>query len=152
MEHLETDPVSWSEGDKQGLNALLDVLIPATVDGVKPSGSGVGFLHYTERLGISGEILVGVQRFLQEFGVKDGIPFTEVAATERPALVKVMERKQGAFFRMFIKHVMHCYYQDSRVLAAIGVEPRPPFPDGYSVSDGDLLLLEPVFERGRIYR
>lgn len=45
-----------------------------------------------------------------------------------------------------------CYYRDARVLAALGVEPRPPFPQGYDVEQGDWSLLDPVRARGPIYR
>ncbi|MEM7211632.1 MAG: hypothetical protein AAF479_07015 [Pseudomonadota bacterium] len=45
-----------------------------------------------------------------------------------------------------------CYYRDPRVLEAIGVEPRPPFPKGYQVEQGDFSLLDPVRSRGPIWR
>jgi len=48
--------------------------------------------------------------------------------------------------------VARCYYRDKRVLESIGMEPRPPFPDGYDVEQGDWSLLDPVRARGRIYR
>jgi len=43
------------------------------------------------------------------------------------------------------------YYRDKRVLKSIGVDPRPPFPEGYEVEAGDWDLLEPVRQRGEIY-
>ncbi len=43
------------------------------------------------------------------------------------------------------------YYRDMRVLQSIGVEPRPPFPEGYDVEQGDWDLLKPVRARGPIY-
>ena len=48
--------------------------------------------------------------------------------------------------------IAQCYYRDTRVLVAIGVEPRAPFPKGYDVAQGDWSLLDPVRERGPIYR
>ncbi|MCR9121088.1 MAG: hypothetical protein NXH91_02320 [Phyllobacteriaceae bacterium] len=48
--------------------------------------------------------------------------------------------------------VARCYYRDARVLASLGVEPRPPFPEGYTVEQGDWSLLDPVRARGPIYR
>ena len=45
-----------------------------------------------------------------------------------------------------------CYYRDPRVLDAIGVDPRPPFPKGYQVPQGDFSLLDPVRARGSIWR
>ena len=43
------------------------------------------------------------------------------------------------------------YYQHDDVLKAIGLE-APPFPKGYEVEEGDILLLESVYYRGKIYR
>ncbi len=45
-----------------------------------------------------------------------------------------------------------CYYRDARVMRAIGMEVRPPFPVGFDVEPGGLELLEPVRQRGKIYR
>jgi hypothetical protein len=45
-----------------------------------------------------------------------------------------------------------CYYRDNRVMTAIGIEVRAPFPIGYEVEEGDWSLLDPVRSRGRIWR
>ena len=45
-----------------------------------------------------------------------------------------------------------CYFRDDRVLEAIGLEPRAPYPGGFEVENGDWELLEPVKSRGPIYR
>lgn len=57
--------------------------------------------------------------------------------------------EQAAVFEMLIGR---SYYQDNRVRSVIGIPPRPPYPQGYSVAQGDLSLLDPVRDRGRIYR
>jgi len=48
--------------------------------------------------------------------------------------------------------VMQCYYRDDRVMQALGMEPRPPFPNGFEVAQGDWSMLEPVQRRGKIWR
>jgi hypothetical protein len=45
-----------------------------------------------------------------------------------------------------------CYYRDDRVMRAIGMEVRPPYPRGYELDRGDWSLLDPVRRRGKIYR
>lgn len=47
---------------------------------------------------------------------------------------------------------VRCYYRDDRVMHSIGMETRPPFPIGFAVRQGDWSLLDPVRERGKIYR
>lgn len=48
--------------------------------------------------------------------------------------------------------IAQCYYRDTRVMVAIGMEPRAPFPKGYPLNQGDWSLLDPVRARGPIYR
>jgi hypothetical protein len=48
--------------------------------------------------------------------------------------------------------VSRAYYRDDRVLKSIGMDARPPFPQGYEVEQGDWSLLDPVRSRGIMYR
>ncbi len=48
--------------------------------------------------------------------------------------------------------VMQCYYRDDRVMEALGMEARAPFPKGYEVPQGDWSMLEAVQARGKIWR
>jgi hypothetical protein len=45
-----------------------------------------------------------------------------------------------------------CYYRGDRRLTSIGMEPRPPFPRGFEIEEGDWSLLDPVRARGPVYR
>ena len=48
--------------------------------------------------------------------------------------------------------VMQCYYRADQVLVSLGMEARPPYPQGFEVEEGDWSLLERVQQRGRIWR
>jgi hypothetical protein len=48
--------------------------------------------------------------------------------------------------------VLLCYYRDDRVLMSLGLEPRPPFPKGYELEQGDWSLLDPVKARKPFWR
>lgn len=48
--------------------------------------------------------------------------------------------------------LLKAYYTDPLIRAALGLGSGAPFPAGSSVLDGDLELLEPVYNRGKIYR
>ena len=48
--------------------------------------------------------------------------------------------------------VMQCYYRDDRVMESLNMEARPPFPKGFEVPQGDWSILEPVQQRGKIWR
>lgn len=47
---------------------------------------------------------------------------------------------------------VQCYYRDARVMRALDIAVRPPFPNGYRQEPNDFSLLEPVRQRGEIYR
>lgn len=48
--------------------------------------------------------------------------------------------------------VLQCYYRDRRVITALGLEHRPPFPMGHTLPKGDFSLLDAVRGRGRMWR
>jgi hypothetical protein len=48
--------------------------------------------------------------------------------------------------------ILQCYYRDDRVLGALGLEPRPPFPKGYALEQGDWSLLDVVRARPQLWR
>ncbi|MEM7015895.1 MAG: hypothetical protein AAF512_00990 [Pseudomonadota bacterium] len=57
-----------------------------------------------------------------------------------------------SFSRMITIVILQSYYQDPRVLEALKLAARPPFPLGHEVEAGDWSLLEPVKKRGSFYR
>ncbi len=48
--------------------------------------------------------------------------------------------------------VLQCYYRDDRVLEALGLEARAPYPKGHVVEQGDWSLLDVVRERSPLWR
>lgn len=78
-----------------------------------------------------------------------------LSALDHPAQVKLLTRLRAEMagpFAVLEAVVSRAYYRDPRVLAALGLEARPPFPAGFAVDGGDFTLLEPVAARGPIWR
>lgn len=71
---------------------------------------------------------------------------------EQASLLNRLRAERVGMFAVVENIVARAYYRDDRVLAAIGMEVRPPFPKGYEVEQGDWSLLAPVRQRGKIYR
>jgi hypothetical protein len=85
----------------------------------------------------------------------DGAAGGRLAALSRVAQSELLSRlriEEPGLFAVVEAVVSRAYYRDDRVLRSIGVEPRPPFPKGYAVEQGDWSLLEPVRRRGPIHR
>lgn len=57
-----------------------------------------------------------------------------------------------SFSRTITIVIMQSYYQNPRVLEALGLTSRPPFPLGHELASGDWSLLEPVKKRDSFYR
>ena len=94
-----------------------------------------------------------------------GTPFAELSGTDRADFI-ARSNTAGGFDhiewefdraaisgqRTLISIIVQCYYRDDRVMRSLDMEPRPPFPQGFEVEQGDWSLLEPVKQRGRVYR
>ena len=74
----------------------------------------------------------------------------DLEAGER--LINDWTARGGAAAAALGRVVAAAYYRDDRVLAAIGHEPRAPFPKGYEVEAGDWSLLDPVRRRAPFWR
>lgn len=77
----------------------------------------------------------------------------ELAANVSVELSQATVELEGrAEMAPFVSLVMQCYYRDDRVMEALGMEARAPFPLGYEVPEGDWSMLEAVQARGKIWR
>lgn len=93
-----------------------------------------------------------LRRVLRMIDDLAGGALSALARPDQEALL-ARHRKDGAATLAVIEAVVsRAYYRDDRVLTAIGMDPRPPFPAGYPVEQIDLSLLDPVRRRGSIVR
>jgi hypothetical protein len=75
-----------------------------------------------------------------------------ISAADVEAEFDRLRQNYAAAFAAIIAAVAQCYYRDDRVMRALGMEPRPPFPKGYEVVEGDWPLLDAVRRRPPIWR
>lgn len=136
------------------LLVLLGMIVPASADERKPSAAEVDVLGYivareADFLPTLREELDAVEARAQG---ETGSAFLDLTAAEQQRVVAEARAEAPAFLRGLALHTVTCYYQDARVLEALGLEARPPFPQGYDVDAGDLSLLDPVRRRAPFYR
>ena len=84
--------------------------------------------------------------------IRSGIAYATTTAAERDLEAISAELEGQAVLAPLVSLVLQCYYRDDRVMEALGMEARPPFPKGYEVEQGDWSMLEPVQQRGKIWR
>jgi hypothetical protein len=84
---------------------------------------------------------------------RHGRRFAELAREQKLAVLSALDATQPAFVPTLTFHAYIGYYQHPRVVAALGLEPRPPHPEGYAMEPNDLsILLDPVRQRPKLYR
>jgi hypothetical protein len=80
---------------------------------------------------------------------------TVFADLEAGAARGVAERARtagGTSLTMVCRIILQCYYRDDRVMRSLRMETRPPFPLGFELEPGDWTLLDPVRQRGKVWR
>lgn len=135
-------------------DVLLGMMVPASADGHKPSAAEVDVLGYiAER---EADSLPTLREELDALAARaqaqTGRAFLDLTAAEQQRVVADARAAAPDFLRGLALHTVTSYYQDDRVLEALGMEARPPFPQGYEVPPGDLSLLDPVRQRDPFYR
>ncbi len=83
---------------------------------------------------------------------RTGSPFTALDRERREALINDDHGSGAAPIMALGRVVLGAYYRDERVLQALGLEARPPFPKGYAIEQGDWSLLDAVRSRPPFWR
>ena len=81
-----------------------------------------------------------------------GGDFAGLAPARQAEVAATFKAEGGGPLGALNRVVLLCYYRDDRVMRSLGQEPRPPFPKGHDVEQGDWSLLDPVKKRTSIWR
>lgn len=84
--------------------------------------------------------------------LSEGLAFLSDGAPADAARVEEFRRTFPVEADLIQTLTVQCYYRDARVMRALSIDVRPPFPGGYTQEPNDFSLLDPVRERGEIYR
>ncbi len=176
---ISTAPLPFNSAQRAALDALMDLLIPASRDGRMPAartlglygaglyGAGLqgvglhgGGLNNAAQAGASAT-LRAADRALFEQGLAaldalaqeaHGAPFAQLGAAPAKALVDALRNQHPAFVQCFVTQTVGRYLAHPVVMPLLGLEPRPPWPQGNVVAEGDWSMLDVVKRREKIYR
>jgi hypothetical protein len=134
------------------LSCILDTIIPAEpIEGL-PSAAAIGFTAYCNKY----SVLQLSESFTKMVGMvtqqERGQDFCELDEDMRLHMLNLCRTRDIRLFSSFITHVFRAYYSNRNVLERIGSGAVPPFPQGNLMASDDWTILEPVFNRGAIYR
>lgn len=132
----------------------MDLLIPASADGRMPAARTLGLYDNVATMRAA-------DRTLFEQGLADldtratllhGAAFARVSLVQAKALVDQLRDERSAFVQSFMAQTVGRYVSHPVVMPLIGLEPRPLWPKGNVVAEGDWSLLDVVKQRAKIYR
>jgi len=78
--------------------------------------------------------------------------YSDLDAGTRAGIASDLSRSRFAGVGTLVTITAQCYYRDDRVMQSLGMAPRSPYPVGFDIPQGDWSLLEPVRQRGKIYK
>ena len=96
--------------------------------------------------------LPDVQAALATLAKLAGAPLASLPAARQSEIANQLRTEGGPPVAVLTRIVLLCYYRDDRVMLSLGLEPRPPFPKGHVLEQGDWSLLDPVKSRAPIWR
>ena len=146
MENFE--PLSAEE--QRALRALVGVIIPASaVHGVPGADDDLIFADIVATIAPDTAL---VRAALGRLDALAGGCFADLDAAQRLVVALKFRDAEATPLPPWVSVTVQCYYRDDRVMQALGMEARPPFPGGFEVEQGDWSLLDPVRGRAKLYR
>jgi hypothetical protein len=139
-----------TETETADLRCIAAMIVPASTKyGVPGADDPVILADILKSLGRDTN---AVRAGLELAGRLAGGPIACLDAPARDALAAKLRAEGGDAVAALTRVVLLCYYRDDRVMLALGLEPRPPFPKGHVLEQGDLSLLDPVRARTPFWR
>ena len=139
-----------TDAEAADLRAIAAMIVPASAKyGVPGADDDIIFADLHASLGRDTADVRAALGLAAQFG---GGPFAALDAARRGAVAARLRAEGGNPVAVLTRVVLLCYYRDDRVMRSLGLEPRPPFPKGHVLEQGDWSLLEPVKARKPFWR
>jgi hypothetical protein len=139
-----------SPAQRDDLRAVAAIMIPASVEFDVPGADDPAIqADILDTLGRDADLVRQALDLLARLAAK---PLAELDPDRRGAVALELRAKGGPAVATLTRVVLQCYYRDDRVVRSLGLEPRPPYPKGHVLEDGDWSLLDPVRARPPFWR
>ena len=134
------------------LNLIIDTILPGDSALNLPPASQINFdgyvANYSRQELVDQFLNMTSQICLKKFAEN----FSELSSTDRLKVLQACRNENIRLFLDFITNLFRAYYTNSMVLEEINSGSIPPYPVGNFLPTDNWEILEPVFERGRMYR
>jgi hypothetical protein len=136
--------------ERSALRALARVLIPPSAQyGIPGADDDTIFAAILAAAVAEGERVRDALVRLDDAAAGE---YAQLDDVHRVSAAETFSRANPHAIALLFSVVARCYYRDDRVMCAIEMEPRAPFPRGFEVEASELALLDPVRARARMYR
>jgi hypothetical protein len=134
----------------RSLRSLAGAMIPADAAyGVPGAHDAVIFADIVSSIGPDANPVADALRQLDAVA---GRAYADLEVDRQQAVAQAFRSAHPSSAARLSGLIVTCYYRDDRVMQSLGMEPRPPFPQGFEVEAGDWSLLDPVRARPKMYR
>jgi hypothetical protein len=134
------------------LQVIIDAMLPGDPELGMPYASSIDFEAYLELHDLVGVADEFVRMLDKVCGYKFSVPFIDLAPEQKMQAINACKLVDVRVFSALVGHLLRAYYTSPTVLRRIGAGSIPPFPQGNSLPQDDWSILEPVYERGQVYR
>ena len=141
---------SLTPAHRGDLRVIAGTMIPASAEFDVPGADDPAI--QADIVATLGRDAVLVREALDQLARLAGSPLADLDPARREAVAMELRAKGGPAVATLTRVVLQCYYRDDRVVRALGLEPRPPYPKGHVLEDGDWSLLDPVRARPPMWR
>jgi hypothetical protein len=139
-----------SAAEIRDLGDIAGAMIPESRDFGVPGADDPAILADIVRS--VGRDLALVREALAAIAAKSAGAFAGLDGDRREVLINDYYAGGGAAAAALGRLIVGAYYRDDRVLLALGLEARAPFPKGYTLEQGDWSLLDAVRKRAPFWR
>jgi hypothetical protein len=141
---------SQTDGEQRALRCVAGMMIPASAEYRVPGADDD--LIFADIIRSTGRDTAAIARALADLEARAGGNFADLDAARREAVAGEWRAAASPDFILLQRLVLQCYYRDDRVMRSLNMEPRPPFPKGHVLEQGDWSLLDPVRKRAKLWR
>jgi hypothetical protein len=150
MNALENPRAELSPAELRDLRRLAGFMVPAGVEyGVPGADDEAIFADIVRSLGRDRDDVRDALAMLREIA---GGEFAALDKERAERTAMALLGHGGSVATALGRAVLQCYYRDDRVMRALGVDPRAPYPQGRVLEEGDWSLLDAVRGRPRMWR
>jgi hypothetical protein len=139
-----------TDAELRDLRDIAGTMIPANAERNLPGADDPAIQADIART--VGRDLPLVKEAIAAITAKSGSIFAALDVDRREALINDYYAGKSTPAVTLGRVILGAYYRDDRVLTALGVEPRAPFPKGFIVEQGDWSLLDAVRNRPQLWR